>query len=463
MTNRFRAVALAFVACLIIAVNAHAQVTETQVAFDSASKVRSLTPALVTRYQLAAPSWPVTGDFVEARLYALSTGGRVLAVERRSGTIERYPLDAEAASALGAAIDAALMRTGAAVTEAQPEVISEPARGAFVRNQMLLTWGLYGPLLSSLANDGKTQTALYLLATGGSYFLTTAVGKKMNVTRAQNHLATDGAFRGFGASAGLLYALAGDRPDGRTYRGIGLLGALGGATTGLLYGRRLTDSEAEAATTFSTFSALTAFGLAGTAGLLDDSTDARPIVGAAVASALAGYLVGPRYPRTARYHVTRGDVQLLTLGAILGVMTTSIPLVESDPSQEVGFGLTTAGMLGGLAIADRVLVRPYDHSTSDATQIGLGALAGGLMGSALVVLTEPNASGGMAMVTAGGIAGTVIGHRLTAPRRAGASIGTSDDDRKGGGRGASLELNPLGLMLGATHVSGYHELLRVRF
>lgn len=461
-----RVVMFALTASLAFTVHAGAQVTETQIPFDSTGKVRSLTPSLVARYQLTAPVWPVSGDFNDARLYTVSTGGLVLAVERRSGSVERYAMTEDAADALRSAIDAALKRTGAAVTEAQPDVFSEPARGALVRNQMILSWVLYAPLLSSLANDGKTATALYLLSIGSSYFITTGIGKKVNVTRAQNHLATDGAFRGWAASSGLLYTVAGDSADGKTYRALGLLGALGGAVSGFRHGRGLTDGEAQAATAFSTFAALTTLGLAGTTGLLRDadSVDAklRATVGASVATGLIGYLWGPRYPRTARYAVTKGDVQLLTLGATLGVMAATTPIVDADPEPELGFGIATAGLVGGIFAADRLLARPFDHTTSDATQIGLGALAGGLMGTAISVIAEPNATGTMALVTAGAIGGAILGHKLTAPRRAEAR--SSRMPQPGAHLGdASIELNPMGLALSAAGVRGPHALLSVHF
>jgi hypothetical protein len=39
-----------------------------------------------------------------------------------------------------------------------------------------------------------------------------------------------------------------------------------------------------------------------------------------VGAGLAGYAWGPNYPRRASYAVTRGDVDVLTVGAVLGVM-----------------------------------------------------------------------------------------------------------------------------------------------
>lgn len=463
MRNPMCACAFVVAALLGFSTRATAQVTETQVPFDSAGKVHSLTPALVDRYQLTPPVWPVAGEFSEARLYRVSTGGLVLAVERRSGTLERHTLSESEAAALRSAVDAALVRTGAAVAEGEPETLSSPASGAFVRNQMILSWVLYGPLLASLANDGRTASALYLLSVSSSYFITSGINKKgLKVTRAQNHLATDGAFRGWGAVSGLLYAAAGDSIDGKVYRGLGLAGALGGAAAGFVHGRRLTDSEAKAATTGSSFAALTTLGVAGTLGVFNDSSvqaNRRATIGASVGAGIAGYLLGPKYPRTTRYSVTTGDIQLLWLSAILGVMVTTTPIVDSDVDPPLGWGLSTAGFLGGIVAGDRLLVKPFDHTTSDAFQIILGAVAGGVAGSAVDVMIRPGDVASMAIVTAGAIGGTIAGHRLVAPARAGGR--PAEGSRRFGA--ATIELDPMGLALGAARVPGRHALVSVRF
>ena len=76
------------IAMIALASPVAAQQVETPVAFDSAGRVRTLTPQLVERYGLAAPAWPVAGAFVEARLYALSGGGQVV-VSGNKSAVER--------------------------------------------------------------------------------------------------------------------------------------------------------------------------------------------------------------------------------------------------------------------------------------------------------------------------------------------------------------------------------------
>src|SRR5207247_7557991 len=84
--------------------SAGAQVSETPTSFDTAGTVRGITPSLATRLGLAPPTWPVPGDFVEARLFTVSTGGYVIVVERRDGRLDRFPLSADDAAALRRAV-----------------------------------------------------------------------------------------------------------------------------------------------------------------------------------------------------------------------------------------------------------------------------------------------------------------------------------------------------------------------
>ena len=440
---------------------AGAQIIETPVPFDSAGKIRTMTPALVTRLALTAPQWPVAGDFTEARLFDVSSGGQVLVVERRDGRIERYPLNTEHATALRFAVDAAMRTSGAPVSDARAEPVVEPARGTFVRNQMLLTWGVYGPLLAALADDPKGGTALVLLATGASYFAATALSRKTVITPAQNHLSTDGAIRGAGVGLGTLYAVAGDASS-RSFAASGLVGAVAGQITGFRLGRKLTIGEAEAATALSTYAAATAFGLVGSTGLIDEADNARGAVGAALGAGLVGYLLGPQYPRRASYTVTRGDVQILGTGAVLGAAAGLVPHLHVNVSDEKAvFASATAGMLAGLFLVERGWVRKYDHAARDAAETSLGAGAGALMGVGIGVLTDADVRGMGGLMTGGGILGALVAHNLANPQRAGVRVGTNSPRLRRSR--VTLSINPAEMALGAARVPGRYAMLNVKF
>ena len=79
---------------LSIASRVDAQVIERPVPFDSAATVMVLSPMIAERAALGPPSWPVAGDFVEARLYTVTDSSYILTVRRSTGVVERYNLSA---------------------------------------------------------------------------------------------------------------------------------------------------------------------------------------------------------------------------------------------------------------------------------------------------------------------------------------------------------------------------------
>lgn len=476
MQHSLRTLFVGAIALLCAATTSHAQVVETPAAFDSAGRVLTITPPLVARFELKSPEWPVDGDFRQARLFSVNTGGFVLAVERRTNAVDRFPLDDVAVAAIRAAVDAAMTRTGALVTEERTDLVSEPARGKFVRNQMFLAATLYAPLFASLTDDAQTGSAVYLLGTGASYFIVTSIANRSTVTRAQNDLATDGAFRGASFALGALATIGPDDPDGKTVSAVALAGALGGSVVGYRRARGLTDAEAKGAKSVSSYAALTTMSILGIAGVLD-SNRSRVAAGAGVAAGVLGYALGPRYPRRSAYTVTAGDINMLWIGSTLGVATAFIPLVSSsDINETTGWLAFGGGLLGGALLAEHRWVRPYDHTQGEVAQIWLGTLGGALMGGAVVALAKPNATGGLALVTGGGFAGTLAARHLAQPTRARprtarSARGTGAPDSTelaltptaGRAGRVQLEWSSANLALAAAGVRGRHVLGTIRF
>ena len=401
---------------------ARAQATERPIAFDSAGRVRAITPGLADRLKLGAPAWPVLGSFSEARIYHIEGDGYVIVAQIDGGALRRYVLNESERAALQRAIATAMLTSGRLVGEEATGTISQPARGAFVRNQMLLTAIVYAPAAASLTHDGKSGTAVWLLLTGGGYFTLSALARDANITRAQNHLATDGGLRGAIIANGLLHTFGVD-PSDDVAVGTGLAGALGGAVLGFNLGKKWTDGEAHAATFASTAFGLTALGIAAATNTIGDTTP-RAVSGAAVGAAIAGYALGPLYPRHANYRVTAGDVGIMRITSVLGVAAAAIPFVDRDSLNERTLAAAlTGGLVAGILAGDIFFVRPFDHTESDVGRVGLGALAGSLLGGAIAVLSEPDASGAMAWITGGAIVGTIAADRMIAPTRSSSRSG----------------------------------------
>ena len=444
---------------IVLAVPAAAQVSETPVPFDTAGRILSVNPPLATRLGLTAPAWPVTGLFVEARLYQLNTGSHVLAVTRSGGSVDRFALDSSQTGALRAAFQEGLSRAGRVVAEDAASVISEPARGPFVRDQMLLASILYGPSLAILTDDGAVGSGLYMLSVGGTFFAVNDFARKRSITKAQNSLTTDGALRGWAAVNLAAAALHANYSD-ETGAILTLTGGIGGSMIGYHRGRGLTNSEAQSAMTMSTLAAAAAVGAFAT--LVEPDDDGRAIATAALAGGIAGYIAGPSYPRRASYTVTAGDVSLLRLGAGLGAMAAITPVVHLDNvDPHVAAGLLTAGWVTGALVTDRIAAKPFNHSAFDARMIGLGALGGGLMGAALpLMMQSDDATFAMTVVTGGAIAGAMVTQRMMAPAREGSVMKSSSASANSGAR---IQFQPEAALLAAAGQRGNHTLLRVRF
>ena len=254
-----------------------AQTRERPVAFDSAGRVTAITPPLAARLGLSAPLWPVSGDYLDARLYALDDAGGayVLVVRRQREVLERFAVDAArrrelaAAIAMGSATD--LARGGPDVL---PTVISEPVRGSFVLNQTLLGATVFGLSASTLVDDPAGGAAAYLAVTGGAFFLAANMTNGNSVSRAQNHLAWHSARRGAIAADLLLYSLTGN-DQGRAYAATTLLGGIAGDVLGFNMGAPMTDAEAHGTSHGSTVTAALAGGLMGASGVYENHADRK--------------------------------------------------------------------------------------------------------------------------------------------------------------------------------------------
>jgi hypothetical protein len=437
---------------------AGAQVRETPVPFDSAGAVQGITPALAARLGLVAPVWPLRDDYVEVRLYTSSAGGYVLVAERRDGSRDRFTLAPGDAEALRSAVTVALAHAGRVVGAEGLARISEPARDAFVRNQIILAAAMYGPSAAALTHDAKAGTVVYLVSVGGTYFLITDMSKHITVTRAQNALTTDGALRTTALLFGS-YLAFGTEVNSDIAAATALAGGIGGSVIGYRLGRGVTDAESKAMTSGSTIGALGAVGIAGTFGLGELENRERWIATAAVVGGLLGYGIGPVYPRNTRYTVTKGDIQLIDLAALLGGMVGAIPIAGDDhPDTRLASGLITAGGLVGLWAGDRGFARPFDHTESDSRLVGLGALAGGLLGAAVPVLTESdNGSFILGSVTLGAVLGTIGAESLVGPRT------VRDQTRTGSNNGREFRLNLGGAAMAALGRPGIFPIGRITF
>ena len=422
---RYSVAALAIALCLP-AGRADAQARERPVAFDSAGKLTTITPPLAARLGLSAPTWPVSGDYLDARLYATDDAGSafVLVVRRQREVLERYSIDAVQRRELVTAVDRGnAMATTRGGPDAVPTFISEPVRGSFVLNQTLLGAILFGPATSALVDDPAAGSAAYLAVTGGMFFLSANLTTSSSVSRAQNHLSWHSARRGAAAANLLLYSLTATE-EGRAYAAATVVGGVAGDVLGFVLGEPMTDAEAHGTSHGSTITAALTLGLLGTSGVFDNKSGTRVGTAAILGAGILGYPLGLQYVRTAPYRVTAGDVGTLVTAEYLGVAALGA-LLPDRASDKAVFGTLTAGFALGALAGDRLLVRPFDHTEAEARLVQYGSAAGALVALAVPVLTQTGNSHVVVGAAAlGGILGALLTEQLIEPQRAGNGVGS---------------------------------------
>lgn len=474
---------LAILAFLLAAASAGAQVSERPVAFDTLGRVPAITPPLAERLKLGPPLWPVLGSFVSARLFIKSTGGYTLVVTRPDGALDRYDLTGESAEALRGIIETALSNGRRAGIGEQTSVASDPAGNAFVRNQALLGVFLYGPaaatMVGSAANDGSTALGAELVVASAAF--AAALGRRNSsppITTAQNRLSTHAAIHGAALGEAVLYAASGDNQDAAAVGAALLVGSVGGTLAGLHAARTMTDAEAAASAFGATFTAGASAGLLGMAGAFDGQSSRRASVAGVAAGMLAGYVWGPAYPRRASYTVTAGDVRAMTLGTAIGVAAAATPFIDrGDVDGKVVAGALTAGGVVGAFAGDRWLVRPRDHTESEATLLWTGAGVGAFVGGGVASIGSASPQPAWALAVGGALLGTIATEAAVHPRPGGRGILSSRSvpgraDARGVEGGASHEesarrmqitFDPLGAVFAATSRVGTFSVFRVSF
>jgi hypothetical protein len=440
---------------LFPALRLHAQVIERPVTFDSAGLVPVMTPFLADRAALRPPWWPVSGEFTEARLFTVNDSTYVLSVTRRSGVVERYNL---------AAVDRDAIR--AVVSRLPREVIAarNDARNSFIRNQTLLGLIGYGPAFANgIADDPASVSAAYLVVAGGTFFAASEISRRMFISRAQNDLSTNTGRNGLLAGWATMYLI---RATDNAQSAGAFIGGLTGTALGLRLGRNMTEPDAVGAGFGADLGALIAFGmveaLRGKESCVFDPTTGytctrsfsdRAEVATILASGLIGYPLGVLYPRNANYHVTPGDIQTLWTTAGLGVLTTAAFLDDRSSGRTIAASVTAGGVLG-VILGDRLLVRRYDHSRTEAGRISLGFMAGSLMGAGIASLTntdDPDPHLVFGAAAAGGLLGIIATERYLDPAP------------DAGRNWARVTINPASIFLMAARTPGNHSLINVRF
>jgi hypothetical protein len=288
---------------------------------------------------------------------------------------------------------------------------------AFVRDQTILGATIYGPAFATtLTDNGLSWSAAYLVMAGGSFFAAAELSRDITITEPMRRLATGAAAHG--AIAGLL-AGGVTKANARTTAAGVFFASIGGTALALTAGKHVTDDEVAGALFGADAGALYGFGLsrAANAGAGKDPDRASAI--AALGGMFLGAPLGGAYVASVPYRVTAGDIGTLWPSAAIGATLGWATIANSSPDEKKQATALVAGSALGLLAADRWLVRRYDHTRSDANMVTLGAAAGGLMGAGVSVLVNSKQDGfraSTAVLTAAGMLGGVaLAERFQTP------------------------------------------------
>jgi hypothetical protein len=291
--------------------------------------------------------------------------------------------------------------------------------------------------------------------TGLTFFISYNAGRTGRITRAQSDLASN---MGLAAAAGgvlLGYAATGDADKG--VRALALGAGIAGTIAGASLGRPLTDAEAHAGVTGIEATAAAGWALSSAAGASPQG------IAAAVAGGEAlGYVLGVRYPRRASFKITAGDMNAVQTAGLVGALYggAALSAIDNPSARQIGITMGSS-YLAGMVVGNYTIARRLDLSSSEANIATVGALAGGLIGLAVPVLTQ--SSDNSLVLGAAGF-GATLGMAIT--------LGITQDSRSASG--ARLDRtsdggwrvtapSALGLAGLATRAPGRYPLLRVTF
>ena len=323
-------------------------------------------------------------------------------------------------------------------------------RDGFVRDQTLLGLAVYAPsFAATVSYEPVAWSATYVVVGAGTYLMASELSRNMTITEPMRWLATQTALRGGLAGWGLMYA--GD--VNRRHRAAGVFfGSIAGTTAALALGRGMTDGEVAATTFGADLGAAAGLGISH---MGDPSANARARVGVTALGALVGYPLGYAYASMARYTVTPGDVTTLWASSAVGAMAGGALVTNGDPAGRTVATALTAGAIAGAVLGDRLLVQRFDHTPEEGQIVALWAGGGALMGAGVAAISgvsREHMSGAMAaMMTGGAISGMFLAERYLTPK----SGLTRTLSR--------VRVNPAGVLSIASGQAGSHSLLHWTF
>lgn len=402
---------------------------EVQVPLDQAGRVEVVDARLAERLGLFLDEYP---GFREARLFRLADSSFVLEVtvlvQGQTARLRR-PLTAAQAGELRRQVTERLAE------RAPGAALDQDGRFLFLLRMLPLGLGFYGPGVPIVlgVDDGAAIAGTYLLSAGGAFFLPYYLTRNRSVTYGQGVLGVYGATRGAIFHTSLLERLLFGKDDAesypmdpgydeepssggyysRRYFALGIPLTAAEAVGGMIWAGRtgMTAGHANAIKWMGDVGMATGALLGGMMDLEYRGRDALILASSAV-----GIVGGDRLARRRAY--TYADADLMGYTGILGVLTglTVLDWFTDAPSSATIEATVLAGLFGGLAVGD-LLVQPTDFTINQSIIIAGGSIAGGLVGTGIMLLLVGDAKSEpiFTAATAGALTGFGVTYAALAP------------------------------------------------
>lgn len=402
--------------CMLVAsIAAYAQ--EASIPVDADGRLHQIDSVLEAKLGL----FPEIPEFHEARIFQHDSATFTLQItcqEEGKMVQRRTPLTLPQ-------LQAFRQRVADSIAACLPTImLNQEGRAKMLVNTTIISSLYYGRALAIATGmeDERTMAATHIISGAVGCFLPDILTANRPVRNADGQMVTSGMLLGIGHGMAASMFFHGEGTSVETALGWSIPFSIAEGVAGYMIsdGYQLSEGDVAMITNGGVLGLGVGIGMTHLAGFVDigDEHAAGLLI---LGGSAGGLLLGNAMANAQTY--TTGDASVVASTALLGGFTPLFFAELIDPDQNdtdgklhiggVMLGATAGMLLGG------ELVREKDFTPSQATSIGLGEIAGGLLGAGLAYLVVPESSSDdLAVYLGAGSIGAIGGFAIAYNRMA---------------------------------------------